>query len=87
MNAPVQIRKPAVVERLRELARLEGKSITDLVEEMVRERDERLVARRQADIAERRRGVQDAVRRFNALPIVGPLLSDDDFYDEDGLPK
>jgi hypothetical protein len=87
MNAPVQIRKPEVAERLRELARLEGKSITDLVEEMVRERDERLVAKRDAEIAERRRGVQEAVRRFNALPVIGPLLTDDDFYDEDGLPK
>ena len=87
MNAPVQIRKPAVVERLRELARLEGKSITDLVEEMVRDRDERLVARRQADIAERRRAVEEIVAHFNSLPIVGPLLIDDDFYDEDGLPK
>jgi hypothetical protein len=87
MNAPVQIRKPEVAERLRELARLEGKSITDLVEEMVRERDARLVASREADIAERRRGVEEAVRRFNALPVVGPLLTDDDFYDEDGMPK
>ena len=87
MNAPVQIRKPEVAARLRELARLEGKSITDLVDEMVRERDERLVARRQADIAERRRAVKEIVAHFNSLPIVGPLLTDDDFYDEDGLPK
>lgn len=87
MNAPVQIRKPDVAERLRQLARLEGKSITELVEEMVRERDERLTAAREADIAERRREVEEAVRRFQALPIIGPLLTDDDFYDEDGLPK
>ncbi|WP_395649850.1 type II toxin-antitoxin system VapB family antitoxin [Brevundimonas sp.] len=87
MNAPVQIRKPEVAERLRSMARLEGKSITELVEEMVRERDERLTSAREADIAERRRGVEEAVRRFNALPIVGPLLADDDLYDEDGLPK
>lgn len=87
MNAPVQIRKAETVERLRRLAALEGVSITDLVDEMVRERDARLVAAREADIAERRRGVEEAVRRFHALPIVGPLLSDDDFYDEDGLPK
>lgn len=87
MNAPVQIRKTDTVERLRRLAELEGKSITDLVDEMVRERDERLIAARQADVDERRRGVEEAVRRFNALPIVGPLLTDDDFYDQDGLPK
>lgn len=87
MNAPVQIRKSDTVERLRRLAALEGKSITDLVDEMVRERDDRLVATRKADIDERRRAVEESVRRYNALPIIGPLLTDDDFYDEDGLPK
>jgi hypothetical protein len=87
MTSPVQIRKSETVERLRRLAVLEGKSITDLVDEMARERDERMTAARDEDIAERRRGVEEAVRRFNALPVVGPLLSDDDFYDEDGLPK
>lgn len=87
MNAPVQIRKPEVAERLRELARLEGKSITDLVEEMVRERDERLVARREAEIEAKLAAVEKIVAHFNSLPIVGPLLTDDDFYDEDGLPK
>jgi hypothetical protein len=87
MTSPVQIRKSETVERLRRLAVLEGKSITDLVDEMARERDERMTAARDEDIAERRRGVEEAVRRFNALPVVGPLLTEDDFYDEDGLPK
>ena len=87
MNAPVQIRKPEVAERLRELARLEGKSITDLVEEMVRERDERRTLAKEAAIEARLQAVRETVRRFQALPIIGPLLTDDDFYDEDGLPK
>lgn len=87
MNAPVQIRKPEVVERLRELARLEGKSITDLVEDMVRERDERLASRREAEIEAKLAAVEEIVREFNALPILGPLLTDDDIYDENGLPK
>ena len=87
MNAPVQIRKPEVTESLRELARLEGKSITDLVDEMVRERDERLVASREAAIQAKIAAVEEIVREFNALPILGPLLTDDDIYDENGLPK
>lgn len=87
MNAPVQIRKTDTVERLRRLAAMEGKSITTLVDEMVRERDERLAAQRADDIAIRRRAVEDIVAHFNSLPVVGPLLTDDDFYDEDGLPK
>jgi hypothetical protein len=87
MNAPVQIRKPEVAERLRELARLEGKSITDLVEDMVRERDERLVAKRETEIQAKLAAVEEIVSHFNSLPIVSPLLTDDDLYDEDGLPK
>jgi len=31
--------------------------------------------------------MRDAVARIQELPIVGPLLTDDDLYDEDGLPK
>lgn len=87
MNAPVQIRKPEVAERLRELARLEGKTITDLVEEMVRERDERLVSDREANIQAKLAAVEEIVAHFQSLPILGPLLTDDDLYDEDGLPK
>ena len=87
MNAPVQIRKPEVAERLRELARLEGKSITDLVEEMVRERDRQFANRRETEIQRKLAAAEETVRRFQALPIIGPLLTDDDLYDEDGLPK
>jgi hypothetical protein len=87
MNAPVQIRKAETVERLRRLAEVEGKTITELVDEMVRERDERLTAEREADIDRRRKAVEEIVAHFQSLPIVGPLLTDDDLYDEDGLPK
>lgn len=87
MNAPVQIRKSDTVERLRRLASLEGKTITELVDEMVRERDRQYELRRENDIEARRQAVEEIVAHFNSLPIIGPLLTDDDFYDEDGLPK
>jgi hypothetical protein len=87
MNAPVQIRKADTVERLRRLAELEGKTITELVDEMARERDERLTAEREADIDRRRKAIEEIVAHFQSLPIVGPMLTDDDLYDEDGLPK
>jgi len=87
MNAPVQIRKPQVAERLRQLARLEGKSITDLVEEMVQERDRQFAEAREAEVQQKLAAVMETVRRFQTLPIIGPLLTDDDLYDDDGLPK
>lgn len=87
MNAPVQIRKAETVERLRRLAELEGRSITDLVDEMVRERDQRLTTAREAEMERKIERGREIVRHFQSLPIVGPLLTDDDIYDEDGLPR
>ena len=87
MNAPVQIRKADTVERLRRLAALEGKTITELVDEMVRERDERRTARSEAEVQRRIAAARETIGRFQALPIIGPLLTDEDLYDEHGLPK
>lgn len=83
MNAPIQIRKPAVAEGLRLAAKAEGKSITDLVEE--------LLAAHQAKRDDERERRLAAIRRIQAevrqLPRIGPDLTDDDLYDEDGLPR
>jgi len=54
---------------------------------MARERDRRFETQRTADNDRRRRAVEEIVAHFNSLPIVGPLLTDDDLYDEHGLPK
>ena len=87
MNAPVQIRKPDVAERLRSMALREGLSITDLVDQMAREREDRINETRRAEIDRKMAVVNEIVREFNALPVLGPLLTDDDIYDEDGFPK
>ena len=87
MNAPVQIRKPDVAERLRNMALREGLSITELVDQMAREREARPDEARRAEIERKIAAVTEIVREFNALPVLGPLLTDDDIYDEDGLPK
>lgn len=87
MNAPVQIRKPDVAERLRNMALREGLSITELVDQMTREREARPDEARRAEIERKIAAVNEIVREFNALPVLGPLLTDDDIYNEDGLPK
>lgn len=73
--------------RLRRLAAAERRTITDLVDEMARQRDRQFTSSKDADYQRRLAAVNETVRRFQALPIVGPLLTDDDLYDEDGLPK
>lgn len=85
MTIPVQIRKEEVVRDIRELAALKGKPITDAVADAVK--SELVRARRASDVEIRRREIRRLVDEFNALPKVGPMLTDEDLYDQDGLPK
>ena len=87
MNAPVQIRNVEVIRDIRELAERTHLPITEAVGQAVRAEIERLRGDREARIAAKIKEVNEIVERFNALPIVGPMLTDDDLYDELGLPK
>ncbi len=87
MNGPIQIRRPEVVRNLRELAILKGKSVTDTVAEAVDGELRRLRTRAEAEVEARRAAVKATVARIQALPVVGPMPTDHDLYDPDGLPK
>jgi hypothetical protein len=86
-DAPIQIRNPDVTRAIRALAEQKGQPITDVVAEAVNTELQRLEAGREAEVRRRLALIEDAVARFNALPAVGPLLTDDDLYDEDGFPR
>jgi hypothetical protein len=83
MNAPVQIRHPETAEALRTLARQEGKTITALVQDLLR--DHKLA--RNEDYQQRLAAIREIQRRVAALPRLEPWPTDDDFYDEQGLPR
>ena len=85
MVSPIQIRRLDVVSDIRDLAALKQVSMTAAVAEAVR--TELAEARREAEIQAKRRDVRRLVDEFHRLPRVGPLLTDDDLYDEDGFPK
>jgi len=87
MNAPVQIRKPEVAERLRQRARSEGKSITELVETMLAERIASDEAKIADDSTQRRLTAEAILARVSAMPRLAAWPTADEFYDEDGLPK
>ena len=40
-----------------------------------------------SDLEQRRRLAEEAIRKLRSLPVVGPLLTDDDLYDDDGLSR
>ncbi|ODT86273.1 type II toxin-antitoxin system VapB family antitoxin [Phenylobacterium sp. SCN 70-31] len=85
MTKPIQIRKEDVASDIRRLATLTGESITDAVAEAVREKLDRIESDR--GLADRRRRVRELVASFAALPKTGHRLTDDDLYDDYGLPK
>ena len=86
-DVPIQIRNPDVVRAIRQLAAEKRLPITEVVGEAVNAELSRITAGREAEVQRRLAAVRAIVERFNALPVVGPLLTDDDLYDEDGLPK
>jgi len=87
MMSPIQIKKPDVVRDIRLLAELLHQPITEVVAEAVRAKLGEAQRAREADIAERLRQVAEIHKRVAALPVIGPLLTDEDLYDEHGLPK
>lgn len=84
-DAPIQIRKLEAVRKIRRLSAMIEKPFTETVEAAVTEALER--AERERSIEERSRRIDEAVARFAALPKIGPPLTDDELYDEDGFPR
>ena len=86
-TAPIQIRNEDVVRDIRELARLTHKPITEAVAAAVRGELGRTKRVEASERDARLRAIEVAVNQFRHTPVVGPLLSDADLYDEDGLPR
>jgi len=87
MSGPIQIRKAAAVGRVRQLARLTGEPLTAAVDEAVAERLNRLDAAKEDERLRWIADIRRIVDEFQALPVVGPWLTDEDLYDKDGMPK
>ena len=86
-DAPIQIRNPDVGRAIRALADQTRVPITEAVGAAVREALKRQGFVRDAAFEERLAAIKDISRRIRELPIIGPKMTDDDLYDEDGLPK
>jgi hypothetical protein len=86
-DVPIQIRNPDVVRAIRELAAEKGQPITEAVGDVVRAELCRLAATRETQVQQRMEAARRIVDEFNALPVLGAVPTDDDFYDKDGFPK
>jgi antitoxin VapB len=87
MKAPIQIRREDVAADIRTLAELMKVSITDAVSAAVRAELERKQAEAEKAKKARWEEANRILKEIHAMPRIGPLLTDADFYDEDGLPK
>ena len=79
----LSIRDPEADRLARELARIDGESLTEAVGKAVSERLERI--RRENNLANRIAEIEALTHRFRQN-LTGPILSDDDLYDEHGAP-
>ena len=80
---PLYLKDPDVDKAARELARLEGTSITDAVGKAINERKQRILE----DRARRAHEVEQILEEVRKLPVLDPRPADEMLYDEDGLPK
>lgn len=86
-TAPVQIRDPETVQAIRELARRRGVPLTAAVASAVKNELARSTTLSEVEVEAKRRAGQAVLERIWAYPITGAPLTDDDLYDEHGLPK
>jgi hypothetical protein len=87
MTGPIQIKRPDVAEDIRTLAALTGVSITDAIANAVRAQLDVERVRQNAILRKRKAAAEKILAELRRLPVRGPMLSDEDLYDEQGLPK
>jgi hypothetical protein len=86
-NAPIQIKNPEVVRAIREVAALKGQPITQALGELARAELDRINVDEEARVQRKLAAIREAVDALHRLPRLAPPPTDDDFYDEDGLPR
>ncbi|MCX6610452.1 MAG: type II toxin-antitoxin system VapB family antitoxin [Acidobacteria bacterium] len=87
MKAPIQIRREDVTSQIRELSELMKVSVTDAVALAVRAELVRQQDQKKSEKAERMKRADALLQKLWSLPQIGPMITDEDLYDEDGLPK
>ncbi|MEO3434038.1 type II toxin-antitoxin system VapB family antitoxin [Inquilinus sp. CAU 1745] len=80
---PLYVKDPEVDRLAREIARLEHKSLTEVLGDALRERYSALM-RPEAD---RRARADAALRKIRRMPVIDRRDADSVFYDDSGLPR
>ena len=86
-SIPIRIRNPDVVRDIRALADRLGLPVTKVVTDAVRRRLQEEPGKVTDAQAAAQRRVADVLARIDALAVTGPVITDDDLYGPDGLPR
>lgn len=81
----LNIENPDIDSLARELAQLEGSTVTDVVERALRERHAALLRQRQREDVDRR--VRDIQARVARMPVLDARDHGEMLYDENGAPR
>ncbi len=87
MTQAIQVKRADVVADVRALSAIMGVSLTDAIHEAVKQR---LVAEQAAALDDRKARhlrARKTLEEIWKLPRIGEPLTDDDLYDEEGMPK
>jgi len=87
MPGPIQIKRQDVTDDIRALADLTGASITDAIQGAVRSQLAIERVKANAKLSKKRLQAEKTLAELRRLPVVGPMLTDRDLYDDEGLPK
>ena len=87
MTQPIQVKRADVVAEVRELAAILGVSLTDAIHAAVKEQllEKKAEARAEREAGHRR--ADSMLKQIWAMPRIGPVLTDADLYDDEGMPK
>ena len=76
-----------MVADVRALSALLGVSLTDAIHEAVKERLTKKRAEVRAEREAGHRRADEILKEIWAMPRIGPVLTDADLYDDEGMPK
>jgi hypothetical protein len=86
-DTTILIRDPNVVRNIERLAKRLGKPAEDVIADAISAQLNEPADLTPQEIVERRRSVEEALAAWDALPHDGEPLTDNDLYDENGLPR
>lgn len=87
MLGPIRIKLSEIAADARALAALTGVPIIEAIGNAVEAQLDVERAKGSANMSKRRIEAEWALAELRLLPVVGPELSDRDFYNAEGLPK